>query len=301
VGSGGDRGRRRKRAGRLPYATARQPLARYLAAFEAAHPRLRQLVGEIDRVLAGGPTATQLLRELWGSDAGRTAFRYLGAPPISEDDLETLAEARLSPLSSDEASDKLLAIMRVIVDPRRFPWLLEERPPSAAEVHAAAVASASLIASQRVQTLRRGDEKSAVEGAVKGLLVGMGWRLAPIRPARGIQKLLSDSPEARTFATQTNLGSDNADVIVRLDDGRLLAIECKGSNSEINSRKRLNKEAAQNARAWIARFGSDQIVLAAALQGVFKARYVAEAQDTPMAIFWSHRLDDLREFVAGAI
>jgi hypothetical protein len=149
--------------------------------------------------------------------------------------------------------------------------------------------------------LRRGDEKSAVEGAVKGLLVGMGWRLAPIRPARGIQKLLSDSPEARTFATQTNLGSDNADVIVRLDDGRLLAIECKGSNSEINSRKRLNKEAAQNARAWIARFGSDQIVLAAALQGVFKARSVAEAQDTPMAIFWSHRLDDLREFVAGAI
>ncbi len=122
-------------------------------------------------MLAGGPAATQLLRELWGSDAGRTAFRYLGAPPISEDDLETLAEARLSPSSSDEASDKLLAIMRVIVDPRRFPWLLEERPPSAAEVHAAAVASASLIASQRVQTLRRSDEKAAVEGAVKGLLV----------------------------------------------------------------------------------------------------------------------------------
>lgn len=88
---------------------------------------------------------------------------------------------------------------------------------------------------------------------------------------------------------------------MRLNDGRLLAIECKGSNSEINSRKRLNKEAAQNARAWNARFGSDQIVPAAALQGVFKARYVAAAQDTPMAIFWSHRLDDLRELIAGAI
>ncbi|MGH8576104.1 MAG: hypothetical protein ACREXX_04255 [Gammaproteobacteria bacterium] len=32
-----------------------EPLVRYLAAFDAAHPRLRQLVGEIDRVLAGGP------------------------------------------------------------------------------------------------------------------------------------------------------------------------------------------------------------------------------------------------------
>ncbi len=29
-----------------------EPLARYLAAFDATHPRLRQLVGEIDRVLA---------------------------------------------------------------------------------------------------------------------------------------------------------------------------------------------------------------------------------------------------------
>ena len=42
--------------------------------------------------------------------------------------------------------------------------------------------------------------------------------------------------------------------LVRLRDGRLLAIECKGSNREINSRKRLNKEAAQNARAWLVRF-----------------------------------------------
>jgi Holliday junction resolvase len=93
--------------------------------------------------------------------------------------------------------------------------------------------------------------------------------------------------------------ADNADVIVRLDDGRLLAIECKGSNSEINSRKRLNKEAAPNARAWIGRFGA-QVVAAVALQGVFKARYIEEAQDTPMAIFWGHRLDDLKQFFVNA-
>ena len=95
-------------------------------------------------------------------------------------------------------------------------------------------------------------------------------------------------------------GSDNADLIVRLDDDRLLAIECKGSNSEINSRKRLNKEAVHNARAWLGRFGSDQVVPAVALQGVFNARYVAEAQETPMAIFWGHRLDDLKTFLTGA-
>ena len=93
------------------------------------------------------------------------------------------------------------------------------------------LATTALIASQRVQTLRRGDEKSAVEGAVKGLLIGMGRSLARAKTPRGIQNLLNDSPPENTFPTQTNLGGDNADVVVRLGDGRLLAIECKGSSS----------------------------------------------------------------------
>ena len=88
--------------------------------------------------------------------------------------------------------------------------------------------------------------------------MGLGWQQANARSAKGVQKLITDAPAERSFLTQTNLGTDNADVIVRLDDGRLLAIECKGSNSEINSRKRLNKEAVQNARAWLTGFGADQ-------------------------------------------
>jgi Holliday junction resolvase len=242
------------------------------------------------------------LAELWTSDLGRTVFRYLGAPPISTDDLETLAEARLGAAAFDkggEAANRLLDVMRAIVDPRRFPWLDERRTATESERRAARLATAVLVASQRVQTLRRGDEKAAVEGAVKGLLIGMGWRPAEQRPVQGVQRLLTDSPPSRSFLTQCNLGADNADLIVRLDDDRLLAIECKGSNSEINSRKRLNKEAVQNARAWTGHFGS-QIVAAVALQGVFKARYLEEAQDTPMAIYWSHRLEDLKEFVAKA-
>lgn len=278
-----------------------EPLHRYLDAFDAAEPAVARLVADVEAVLAGGAAAQADLRELWGSEHGRTAFRYLGAPPISDDDLKTLAEVALSATAAlPDHSEKLLAVMRVIVDPRRFPWLAARRPARRAERQAATLATTALVASQRVQTLRRGDEKSSVEGAVKGLLIGMGWTQAAARPVRGVQKLLTDSPPPRSFLTQTNLGADNADVIVRLDDGRLLAIECKGSNSEINSRKRLNKEAVQNARAWLAGFGADQVVPAVALQGVFNARYVVEAQATPMAVFWSHRLADLRDFLERA-
>ena len=276
-----------------------EPLARYLLAFDANRDGNAEMIARLNEVLGEHGADSAFVKSLWSTESGRTAFRYLGAPPISEDDLETLAEAKLSPASARSPTGKgqsLIAVMRAILDPRRFPWVAGQRAPTQAELQAAVLATTSLMASQRVQTLRRGDEKSMVEGAVKGLLVGMGWSPAPSRPARGVQNLLNDSPPENTFLTQVNLGSDNADVVVRLRDGRLLAIECKGSNSEINSRKRLNKEAVQNARAWLARFGA-QVVPAVALQGVFKDRYLVEAQDTPMLIFWSHRLDDLKQFV----
>ena len=279
-----------------------EPLARYLDAFDATYPSLVPLVEQLEVAFAGDAKAMSLLGELWQSEQGRTLFRYLGAPPISTDDLQTLAETKLgiAALRDDGAAAKrLLDVMRQIVDPRRFPWIAEGRSATPQELASAQFCTTALIASQRVQTLRRGDEQAAVEGAVKGMLVGMGWSAAA-RNLRGVQALLTDSPQPRTYMSQTNLGTSNADVIVRLDNNRLLAIECKGSNSEINSRKRLNKEAAQNARAWSERFGSE-VVAAVVLQGVFKARYVEEAQNTPMLVFWSHRLDDLRQFIARAL
>ena len=278
-----------------------EPLARYLAAFDDARPLHAELIAGLESALLMDAAGLDLLKRLWATDAGRTAYRYPGAPPISEDNLETLAEAKLavrSVAANAPALQRLNDVMRATLDPRRFPWVIAARAATAEELAAAVLASTTLAASQRVHALRRGDEKSLVEGAVKGLLIGLGWQQATYRPARGIQNLINDAPPPRCFLTQVNLGADNADVVVRLGDGRLLAIECKGSNSEINSRKRLNKEAAQNARAWLAGFGG-QVVPAVALQGVFKDRYVAEAQATPMLIFWGHRLDDLRQFIVS--
>ena len=39
-------------------------------------------------------------------------------------------------------------------------------------------------------------------------------------------------------------------------------------------------------------------VPAVALQGVFNPAYVIDAQNAPMAVFWAHRLDDLRRTLA---
>ncbi len=95
------------------------------------------------------------------------------------------------------------------------------------------------------------------------------------------------------------IGEHNADVAIGLKDFRVLAIECKGSNSEINSRKRINKEVARDSSSWIERFGN-QIVPAAVIQGVFKATYIEQAQQTPVVIFWAHRLEDLARFLKAS-
>ena len=92
-----------------------------------------------------------------------------------------------------------------------------------------------------------------------------------------------------------------ADVIVRLHDGRVLAIECKVSNSGVNSYKRLIHEAAGKATTWYAKLGTAQIVPAAVLSGVFTTANLAKAQnETNVFLFWTHRLSDLADFVRNA-
>ena len=86
-------------------------------------------------------------------------------------------------------------------------------------------------------------------------------------------------------------------MVLRLFDRRVMAIECKATNSEVNSFKRVNHEALGKAAKWITKFGTDQIVPAAVLSGVFKVENLVDAQSAGLNIFWSHRLQDLARFI----
>ena len=56
-------------------------------------------------------------------------------------------------------------------------------------------------------------------------------------------------------------------------------------------------DIGQDARNRVNRFGSDELVPAGAIQGVFKPSYIEAAQETPLVFFWGHRLGDLRDFI----
>jgi hypothetical protein len=228
------------------------------------------------------------------------AFRYLAGPPISEDDLRTLAEVTLAPgtlRQDEEARRRLVEIIEAGLDVRRFPWLAEERQPTETERRAAVVASTALIATSGSQAKRRNLGKAAQEAAVKRAMLEAGFQEVPGRAIR----TLAEAPSPGEFCGESTLGSRRADVVVRLRDTRVMPVECKVSNSAVNSVKRLNNDAAVKAEVWKKDFGELNVVPAAVLSGVFELHNLEDAQRRGLAVFWAHHLDALVAWVGAAV
>jgi len=216
------------------------------------------------------------------------AFRYLAGPPISADDLRVLAEAVLTPSrlrKNIEMVRRIVAVVRAGLDRRRFPWVIEGREPTESERSGAVLASAVLIATNRVGTSRRSEAKGRQEALVEEALVRAQMKKVPTR----IVETMNLAPRPGEFCRESQLGSSKADFVIGLYDQRLLAVECKVSNSEINSIKPLNHDAAAKATTWLKEFGSKNVVPSAVLSGVFKLRHLLRAQEEQgCTIFWAH-------------
>jgi hypothetical protein len=225
------------------------------------------------------------------------AFRYLAGPPISDDDLKTVAEVRslnASQIRNDpDAAKRIVGVVRMGIDPRRFPWVREQREPTEPEKKAAILASAALMATQRVGTERRNMGKKSQEGMVENALTAA----ALVKVAKRKVATITDAPEPGHFCGESYLGSRKADFLVRLWDKRIMPIECKVSNSATNSVKRLNNDAAAKAEAWLKDFGVRQVVPAAVLGGVYKLHNLEEAQHRGLALFWAHNLKALTDWI----
>lgn len=82
-----------------------------------------------------------------------------------------------------------------------------------------------------------------------------------------------------------------ADFVIGLHDNRVMPLECKVSNSAVNSIKRLNREAARKAEVWRGDLGSANCVPAAVLSGVYYHHMLLDAQNRGLTLFWSHSLE----------
>jgi hypothetical protein len=192
-----------------------EPLEQYLEAFDGYRAAIEDLLEATLDLTVLDRSAVDILTDpsLLG------ALRYLVGPPISEDDLKTLAEASLAPsrLRNDPAmAQRVIETVLIGLDRQRFPWVVEGRDPDASEREAAALASAALMATQRFSTMRRSEGKTRQEEAVRDALLGDDFEEVRTRPIL----TLADAPRAGQFCRESMFGSRKADFIVGLWDGR---------------------------------------------------------------------------------
>jgi len=270
-----------------------EPLEQYLENFN-------DYKADVDELLEATVDLTQMSPpdpSILASDRLILALRYLAGPPISADDLKVLAEeASLAPgkLKGDPAmAQRVVDTILIAIDRGRFPWVVEERDPEPAEREAATLASAALMATQRLATLRRNEGKTLQEDAVADALVGIEFKEVPAR----VVSTISQAPGEGEFCRESEFGSRKADFLVGLWDGRTMAIECKVSNSATNSIKRLNNDTAVKATTWLKEFGTNQVVPAGVITGVFKLNKLKQAQGAGLTLFWAEQLGVMLDWI----
>lgn len=270
-----------------------EPLEQYLEFYDVCSALVENLIESTVDLTNLRDAAFDVLTDDWEEIH---AMRYLASPGISMDDLAVLVDSTVSPTQLKKNPTLARSIVDMIMlglDRQRFPWLLEEREPTTAEREAAVVATAALMATQRTQTKRRNESKDSQESVVRQILIDAGFKEVPTRDIANY----SQAPGLGEFCAESKVAGRKADIVVRLWDGRVMPIECKVSNSSTNSVKRLNNDAAVKAKTWILKFGTDNIVPAAVLSGVFKSHNLKSAQDDGLTIFWAHNLKALTDYI----
>lgn len=226
------------------------------------------------------------------------AARYLAGPPVSADDLDVLIRGKhRSPTSA--AHDTIAKVISAVLDPVRFPWLGENREPTLEERRAALLWTVGLWALETTRTRRRTQESGQQQAAVTHFLKQAGFEQVK-RPPGGIHSI--DVLKKGTFTQETRLVNAKCDLPVRLRDGRLLAVECKVSGTDINSVKRLLRETGGKAEGWRRSLGEAQVIPAAVLAGSFLPSNLAEAQSRyHIFIVWDHDFSPLGKFLDAAV
>lgn len=261
--------------------------------FETARRRIEHVLERTDCLL----DLETGMGELLGSGY-LDVLRYMCRPTVSSDDFANVSDigsVAPSKLRMPEAARKAAAFFSRNLNGSLFPWVERGALPDEADLLAACRAVAALVADQKTKTSMRIAPSRSQEEAVRSALVDhAGFARVPSHDIA----TLADVPAAgEVFAREASVGGVKADVVLGLHDGRFMALECKVSNSGINSYKRLNHEVTDKVEKWYGMFGRNGIVGGCVLQGVYELENLMSAQEAGVGIFWSHDLDALVRFV----
>ena len=222
-------------------------------------------------------------------------MRHFLAPPISQDQFKLLCSdwSKSSEKSGRPLTlAKSVAVAAVFAERRSkhlTAWIDRTRGPRLMELASAIGAIAPLMANQQVATARRNRFAALQEKAVLNTLVARGWTRLQSGPV-----LTAGQLPAKHFMHKTRFASGVAqtqevDVACGLGSTVVLAMECKVTNDETNSVKRID-DILKKAQAWKNHWAYF-VRPAAMIQGVIKSSDVSRLIDAGVEVFWTHRLD----------
>jgi hypothetical protein len=263
----------------------------------------RRTVSEAERDVQAALGATRDLTEIPSAlqQSGRVmeVLRFLLAPPLSQDQFKLLCPKwpkgteKSAGALSEEAARAVAEVCSSWRDAARTAPFLEAG--DAAAKASAIAATAHMMAVNRYRTVRRMELAHQQERAVLDLLGALGYRKR--------ESHLVDQPGAlaeREFMHATQFktadgSSHEVDVAIGLPKRTILALECKVSNDATNSVKRVN-DVLKKATAWKRQWGRF-VITGAMLQGVFSSKEPRRFLEEGIELFWSHRLEELRDFL----
>lgn len=257
------------------------------------------------RQIVAALKATDYLRDTSGglraSGWHMLVLRHLMAPPMSQDQFALLCSRYPKALEKNgrglsiEAANAVATAFLSVRDRRVTRWLEDNQQPTFTQVRNLLRSVVPLLSMQNVATVRRGRMSAEQEGAIVALLHERGW----VRQAGGLISNLTDVQahhflhKAR-FATRTR--PQEVDIACGLPGTVVLAMECKVTNDETNSVKRIN-DVLKKATAWQDHWGSF-VRTAALLQGVIAFKDVERLLEGRVEVFWSHDLGTFEGWLA---
>lgn len=266
----------------------------------------KKALREVRHLIADALRASDYLRDvatgmLVHADHGRI-LRYILAPPLSQDQFALLYPTEKK-LPKPAAKAATAAAFARAVQERRVgtltPWLSNGRKPSRRELEKLFWSVGSLLANQQVATMQRNRLAKIQEGEVTGLLDANGWTKLPSSLLDTRAALPPKHYMHKTrYATSTTRPQE-VDIALGLNGSVVLAMECKATNDETNSIKRVN-DVLKKAHAWKGHWGSF-VKTAAVLQGVIAEKDVMRLLDDGVEVFWSHDLKKLEQWLANRV
>lgn len=277
------------------------------------------------RLIVRALKASNYLRDIEGAlfadGAHARIFRHVLAPPLSQDQFALCypawkkgTEKKNGPKVKAESALAVVQALQERSSKALTPWLSSGRKPTRRELERLFSSVGSLIANQEFSTVQRNRLARVQEGAVIALLEANGWIKLPsslidtradlppkhyMHKTRYVTKRLDEDTEDIEKAGKQKVETQEVDIAVGLKGTVVLAIECKVTNDETNSIKRIN-DVLKKAHAWKSHWGS-LVKTAAVLQGVIAEKDVVRLLNEDIEVFWSHDLPRFEQWLSKRV